>query len=114
MRADGDREDLTSDHPSAWTPSGGEEKDVDADEGDLSIDSRNVIGNSATSGIDVSVVEADDVTDDGDDQMRRARRPNLSIVQNDTGVDKTLTRVIMRETRKVSEIALVDWRKGVE
>ena len=69
MRADRDREDLTSDHPSTWTPSGGEEKDVDADEGDLSIDSRNVIGNSATSGIDVSVVEADYVTDDGDDEL---------------------------------------------
>ena len=46
--------------------------------------------------------------------MRRGRRPNLSIVQKDTGVDRTLISVKMREMRKVLLMALVDLRKGVE
>lgn len=33
-RTDGEREDLADEHPRAWTPGGGEEEDVDTDEGD--------------------------------------------------------------------------------
>jgi hypothetical protein len=34
-------------------------------------------------------------------QMSRGRRPNLSIVQNETGVEQTLTKVVIRDIRKV-------------
>ena len=51
-----------------WTPGGSEgiDADADADEGDLSIDGRNVISSIVTSSIDVV---DDDVTDDGDDEL---------------------------------------------
>ena len=41
-RSDRQREDLTDDDPGTWTPGGGEEEDVDADEGNLSLDSSRV------------------------------------------------------------------------
>jgi len=42
------------------------------------------------------------------------RRPKRSTVQNERGVESTLTRVKMSEMRKVLLMAPVDWRKGVE
>jgi len=47
---DGDWEGLTNDDPNTWTPGRGEEEDVDADEGNLGIDSRNVVGSSVAIG----------------------------------------------------------------
>lgn len=47
-------------------------------------------------------------------QKRMVRRPNLSTVQNDNGVEQTLTRVKMSEMRNVLSMAPVDCRKGVE
>ena len=41
-RPDRQGEDLTDDDPGTWTPGGGEEEDVDADEGNLSFDSSRV------------------------------------------------------------------------
>lgn len=40
--------DLASDHPSQWTPSRGEEKDVDADKSDASLLSRLVVNDDIT------------------------------------------------------------------
>lgn len=37
-------------------------------------------------------------------QMSRGRRPNLSMVQKEMGVDKTLTRVVIRPIRKGFEM----------
>jgi len=47
-------------------------------------------------------------------QKRIVRRPNRSTVQNDKGVEQTLTRVKMSEIRKVLSMAPVDCKKGVE
>lgn len=64
MRAGGGWEDLTNIHLEVEA----KKRDVDADEGDLSIDNRYVISSIVASGINVGVVEADNVTDGGDDE----------------------------------------------
>lgn len=46
-------------------------------------------------------------------QMRSGRRPNLSTVQKEIGVEHTLTRVVMRPMRKGSGIVPRDWKKVV-
>jgi hypothetical protein len=46
--------------------------------------------------------------------IRRGRRPILSMLQKEMGVESTLTRVKMMEMRKELEMAPVDSRKGVE
>jgi hypothetical protein len=45
---------------------------------------------------------------------RIVRRPNLSTVQKERGVDRTLTRVKISDIRNVFSMAPVDLRKGVE
>jgi hypothetical protein len=47
-------------------------------------------------------------------QTSSGRRPIFSTVKKEMGVEQTLTRVKMREMRKVFLMAPVDWRKGVE
>lgn len=44
----------------------------------------------------------------------RGRRPKRSTVQNERGVEQTLTSVKISEIRNVFSMAPVDWRKGVE
>lgn len=46
-------------------------------------------------------------------QMRSGRRPNLSTVQNERGVERTLTRVVIRPMRKGFEIVPKSWKKEV-
>lgn len=58
-RADGQGEDLADQNPGAGTPGGGEECDVDADEGDLGRDCRLVVLTLATGAH----------ADDGDDEL---------------------------------------------
>lgn len=42
--------------------------------------------------------------------MRRGRRPNRSMVQNETGVEQTLTRVVISEMRKgLPIVPRADW-----
>jgi hypothetical protein len=65
---DRDGEDFTDDDPCTWTPSGGEEEDEDTDEGDLGVDSGDVVGDRSTV-LDVSMVEADGVTNDTDEEL---------------------------------------------
>ncbi|KFZ02513.1 hypothetical protein V500_00150 [Pseudogymnoascus sp. VKM F-4518 (FW-2643)] len=59
-RADGQREDLADDDPGAGAPGGGEEGDVDADEGDHGLDGTLVVLARGASGD----------TDDTDDELR--------------------------------------------
>lgn len=70
-RSDRQREDLTNDNPGTGTPGGGEEEDEDGDEGDLSIDSGNVVGNvlGSVGGIGVGLVETNGNTNDGDQEL---------------------------------------------
>jgi hypothetical protein len=68
-RTDGDREDLANENPGTRTPGRCEEEDVDGDQGDLGVDSRDVVGDSATAAIDVGLVEADGDTNNGDDEL---------------------------------------------
>lgn len=67
--ADRQREDLANDNPSTRAPGGGEEEDEDGNEGDLGIDSRDVVGNGVSDGIGVGLVEADGDTDDGNEEL---------------------------------------------
>lgn len=70
-RSDRQREDLTNDNPGTRTPGGGEEEDEDGDEGDLSIDSGDVVGNvlGSVGGIGVGLVETNGDTNDGDEEL---------------------------------------------
>lgn len=72
-RSDGEREDLANDDPGTGTPGGGEEEDEDGDEGDLSVDGRDVVGDAgiriSLGGGGVGVVEADGDTNDGDEEL---------------------------------------------
>ena len=63
------REDLTDDDPGTWTPGGGEEEDEDGNEGDLSVDGGDVVGNGVTGSIEVGVVETNGNTDDGNEEL---------------------------------------------
>lgn len=65
----GDREDLANENPGTRTPGRGEEEDVDGDQGDLGIDSGDVVGDSATAAIRVGLVETGSNTDNGDDEL---------------------------------------------
>jgi hypothetical protein len=47
-------------------------------------------------------------------QINSGRRPNLSTVQKERGVEQTLTNVKIREIKKVLLIAPVDCKNGVE
>jgi len=67
--ADRQREDFTDDNPCSRTPGRGEEENEDGDEGNLGVDSRDVVGNSIASSIGVGVVEADGDTDDGNEEL---------------------------------------------
>lgn len=66
---DRNREDLANENPGTRTPGRGEEEDVDGDQGNLSVDSRDVVGKSATAAIRVGLVETDGDTDNGDDEL---------------------------------------------
>lgn len=59
---------LTDHDPSTWTPGGGEEEDVDSDEGDLGIHSRDVVRNGSGTN-EVGLVETDGDTDDGNQEL---------------------------------------------
>ena len=71
--ADRQREDLTNENPGTGTPCRGEEEDEDRNEGNLSVNGRDVVGECALGiiggGGGVSVVEADSDTDDGDEEL---------------------------------------------
>ena len=67
--SDWEREDLADNNPGTWTPGGCEEEDEDSDEGDLRVDSRDVVGDRVTSSIEMGVVEADSDTNDGDEEL---------------------------------------------
>ena len=72
--SDGKREDLTDQDPGTRTPGGSEEEDEDGNEGDLSVDSRDVVGTGkrvTTSGVGdlVGVVETDGDTNDGNEEL---------------------------------------------
>lgn len=62
---------LTDHDPGTWTPCGGKEEDVNGDEGDLGIDSRDVVCNVGTSGVEVGFVEADGDTNDGNQELAK-------------------------------------------
>lgn len=72
-RSDRDGEDLANDNPGTRSPGGSEPEDEDGDEGNLGVDSADVVGESGIGvGIGrsgVSVVETDGNTDDGDDEL---------------------------------------------
>lgn len=68
-RSDREREDLADDNPGTRTPSRGEEEDEDGNEGDLSVDSSNVVGSGVASGVKVRLVETNRHTDNGDDEQ---------------------------------------------
>lgn len=63
------RERLTDHDPGARTPCGGEEEDVDCDEGDLGIDSGDVVRDGIPIHVEVGLVEADSNTDDGNQEL---------------------------------------------
>jgi hypothetical protein len=67
--ADGEREDLTNENPCARTPSGSKEEDEDGNEGDLGVDSGDVVGDWVTSSVEVGVVESNSHTNDGDEEL---------------------------------------------
>lgn len=68
-RTNREREDLANDDPSTRAPGGGEEEDEDGDEGNLGVDSRDVVGNRLTSSVFVGVVEANGNTDNGNQEL---------------------------------------------
>lgn len=68
-RSDWEREDLADENPCSGTPGGSEEEDEDGDEGDLGVDSGDVVGNWVAGGVEVSVVESDGDTDDADEEL---------------------------------------------
>ena len=67
--ADRQWKDLANHDPSARTPSRGEEEDKDGDEGDLRIDSGNVVSNRHIKSIKVCFVEANSDTNDGAEEL---------------------------------------------
>jgi len=58
--SDGQREDFANEHPGAWTPSGGKEEDIEANECDLASYGRSVVRLSYSTGSD---------TDDTNDEL---------------------------------------------
>ena len=137
------RENLADEHPSTWSPSGGKEEDEEGDKRNLGVYCWDVVRNGRlTVSEKVRLVEPDRNTDDADDKLtdehakgapdlyckrtsvgwarkrgkeltRRGRRPTFSIVQKEMGVDKTFTRVKIKEMMKGLPMAPVDCRKGV-
>jgi len=67
--SNGEREDLADDNPSSWTPGRGKEEDKDCDEGDLRVDCGNVVGNGSACSVEMSFVEADGDTNDGNKEL---------------------------------------------
>lgn len=68
-RANWQREDLANDNPSSRSPCAGEEENEDGYEGNLGVDSRNVVCDTLTSSIKMSMVETLGVTDDGSKEL---------------------------------------------
>jgi len=74
-RSDGKRENFTDDNPGTRTPGRGEEEDEDGDEGNLGVDSRNVVRDRLKSiiggwvGNFMGVVETGSDTNDSDDEL---------------------------------------------
>lgn len=68
-RSDWEREDFTDENPSSRTPGGGEEEYEDGDECDLGVDSRDVVGDSISVDIKVSLVESNSDTNDGNKEL---------------------------------------------
>jgi hypothetical protein len=73
-RSDGKREDLTDQNPGTRAPGGSEEEDEDGNEGDLGVDSRDVVGagkivTSSGVGDGVGVVETNGNTDNSDNKL---------------------------------------------
>lgn len=66
---DREREDFTDENPGTRSPGRGEEEDEDGNEGDLSVNSSDVVGNSVSSSINGSLVESDGNTDDGNEEL---------------------------------------------
>lgn len=69
--SDGQREDLANDNPGARAPGGSEPEDRDGNEGDLGVDSRNVVGDGRIRviGVGVGLVETNGDTDGGNDEL---------------------------------------------
>lgn len=63
------REDFTNKNPSTRTPGSGKEEDIDGNESDLSVDGRDVVGDSVTSSIEMGLVEANSDTNDTDNEF---------------------------------------------
>jgi hypothetical protein len=68
-RSDRQGENFTDKDPGTRTPSGGEEEDEDGDEGDLGVDSGDVLGDSLTSSVGSKLVETDGDTDNGNNEL---------------------------------------------
>ena len=68
-RTNGQREDLTDEDPGTRTPGSGEEEDEDGDEGDLSVDGRDVASAGGTISEGDGLVETNGNTDDGDKEL---------------------------------------------
>jgi hypothetical protein len=66
---DGKREDLANKNPSTRTPGGGEEEDEDGDEGNLSVDGRDVVGLGSAVSEGGRVVESLGDTNDGGQEL---------------------------------------------
>ena len=60
---------FVSSYPCARSPCGGEEENEDGDEGNLSIDSGNVVGDGVAGSVAVRFVEADSNANDGDEKL---------------------------------------------
>jgi len=68
-RSDWKRENFADNDPGTRTPGRCEEEDEDGNEGDLSVDSRNIISKGVSICVKMSVVETDSVTDDTDQKL---------------------------------------------
>jgi len=66
---DGKREDFSNKNPGTRTPGSGEEEDIDGNESNLGIDSREVVGDSVASSIEMGLVETNGDTNDGNDEL---------------------------------------------
>jgi hypothetical protein len=85
---DGEREDLTDKNPGTGTPGGGEEEDEDGDEGNLSVDSREIVGAGSAISEGGRVVESLGNTDDGNQEL--ADQHAKSTVQQKCATTKLL------------------------
>ena len=67
--ADRQRENLANNDPRSWAPCAREEEDEDGNEGDLSVDRRDVVGSAVAGSVQVGFVEAGGDTDDCHEEL---------------------------------------------